>query len=231
MPDPQAPISEKEYDFRTEPIAQMDESTVDMHLSNIESGNASHPYQNAKDRRHDAATAYALALRERKIVVQPHRDEGAEQIAQAGAERRREAQLLHGQMVSAGFERFSLPQDVQPHHLDIMRRDLLIQQGKFAQVLPDLHKDISRLGLNRDGKLAPFLRIIDTAAETIQDSDPVTGRTQLDLNPTMKQLVTETLFSVHRIIAARLDELDKRRKQIMSEERQRTAAEKGLTTP
>lgn len=199
------PVSGQAYDFRTEPIAQMDAATVDTHLANIFSGQKDHPYVNSRDGRHDAAVSYVTALFERKGALSPQVDEGQQVIDQMKAEKRSKAEQLRRELVGLGFDfpEDALPEDPQDFHLDIMRRDALIQQGKLSQVLPDLRRDVFRLGLHREPGLQPFLELLENAALQTVNPDLVTGRTDLDLSP-LRQLATDAAFAVHRVVAKRL---------------------------
>ena len=229
IPPSNTPVTGQAYDFRTEPIAEMDAAAVDTHLANIFSGNKDHPYVNDRDGRHDAAIGYVQALFERRAALAPQVDEGQQIIDQMKAERRGKAEQLRRELVGLGFDfpESELPEDPQDFQLDIMRRDALIQQGKLAQVLPDLRRDLSRLGTGREPGMEHFLRVLETAALQTLNPDPVTGRTHLDLNPEMRQLAIDAAFAVHRAVASRLSERYKAAKAHADEAARRDRGELG----
>jgi len=189
----QPPVSGYYYDFRPERVAAMDAGEVEMELANLHSGNPSHPYCNAADGRHAAANGYAMALHERQIALRPVRDEGAEYIAAQAAERRGKAQQIQRHLTDIGFERFNLPAELEDVHLEIMERDALIQEGKLREAFFALRRPLSEIGLAQDPTIAPFLSVLEDA---INQSD-------LDTNPTRRQLATDAAFAIQRVLSRR----------------------------
>lgn len=202
-------VSERDYDFRVERIANMSESDVDHELSQIYSGASSHPYINARDGRHNAANAFALALHERKLGLQaahPPEDEGALYVERQKTQRRHEAEQLQRHLDELGFQPFSLPDEIEPHHIDVMRRDALIQEGRLGEAFTELTKEADKLGLTREPALSQLFSVLRLGAEQSWDRDPVTKTTPLDRNPALKQLATDAAFAIHKLVAQRIGE-------------------------
>jgi hypothetical protein len=147
---------------------------------------------------------------------------------QAEGSRRQEAEGLRRQLHNAGFADFELPPEIQDFHLDIMRRDLLIQQGKLGQVLPELRKEISNLGLAGDSGLQQTLVLLDRAAEMARSiAHPQTGATELDLNKEFQEIAIDAAMALQKIVATRRNERLQSFKRRDAEERAREREARG----
>ena len=110
-------------------------------------GSGASVFQREGPARHEAATAFVAGLHERRErsarpATRPPSKPSAELQEQLQAPKRREAEKVRRQMVDAGYKDFQLPQEIEDFHLDIMRRDLAIQQGRIGDVIPELDREL-----------------------------------------------------------------------------------------
>lgn len=200
-----SPVSQRDYDFRTEPVAGMDLPAVEAALGNVYKGDLKHPYFNEQDGRRGQAQEYVSALHARKAALTPPgTDPTIAAMGEVQADRRRQAEALQRQITAVSGHSFDLPPDIDPVHLGVMERDLLLYTGRLSEAFDDIDLAAQRLN-SRDPSLS-------TALAAARD---MLRYTNWRGNAILTSALSDTLLSLNKEVAVReLDRLNAARAHV-----------------